>query len=209
MIVVDLETSGVDLAKAGIWQIGAVDFENPPRIFLEEARIDNEDKVTKESTQVHGKGEKELRDRKKQSQKQLLIRFFKWCEKSKIKNFACQNPQFDVAFLEIKARKYGLKLPLNYHAFDLHSIAQTKYLQLKKKFLIIENRSGMGLSTIIKFCGLVDERKHLEKGKVVKEGKEHNALEDAKLTAECLSRILKGKNLLKEYNKFPIPKYLK
>ncbi len=203
MIVVDIETSGTNFLKCGIWQIGAVDFGNPENQFLEEARIDDEDEIVnmpenkKTVFEVIGKTEAQLRDRKKQSQKQLLIRFFKWCERAKVKNFMCQNPQFDVAFLEIRARKYGLKLPLHYRAFDLHSIAQTKYLQLKKKFLIIENRSGMGLSNTLKFCGMKDERGA------------HNALEDAKLTAECFLRILKGKNLLPEYKKFPIPKYLK
>ena len=37
----------------------------------------------------------------------------------------------------------------------------------------------------------------------------NNALEDAKLTAECFSRLLNGKNLFPEYAKFKIPDYLK
>jgi CYTH domain-containing protein len=46
----------------------------------------------------------------------------------------CENPQFDEALLEIKARKYGLKFPFHYRAFDLHSIAQAKYLEINDKF---------------------------------------------------------------------------
>jgi DNA polymerase III subunit epsilon len=196
MIVVDLETSGTDFVNHGIWQIGAVDFENPERIFLEDGRIDDKDGVSLEALRVTGKTEKELRDKKKQSQKKLLKRFFKWCEKSKIKNYMCENPQFDVAFLEIKARKYKLKFPFHYRAFDLHSIAQAKILHVSGKILVKKGHSA-GFKDIIKFCGMKDERTF------------HNALEDARLTAECLSRIFYGKNMIKEYAHFKIPKYLR
>jgi inhibitor of KinA sporulation pathway (predicted exonuclease) len=57
--------------------------------------------------------------------------------------------------------------------------------------------SNMGLGNILKFCGILYERKI------------HNALEDAKLTAECLSRILYGKNLFEDYKNSKIPEYLK
>jgi DNA polymerase-3 subunit epsilon len=200
MIVVDIETSGVDLVKCGIWQIGAVDFDNPDRFFLQEARIDDEDIIFEKGKvklfDIIGKTEEQLRDKTKQSQKELIQKFFKWCEKSKVKNFMCENPQFDVAFLEIKAMKYGLKFPFHYRAFDFHSVAQMKHLQSKGKFLIKEGCSA-GLKHLMPFCGIQDERGF------------HNALEDAKLTAECFSRVFKGKNLIKEYGKFPIPEYLK
>lgn len=45
MIVVDIETSGLDFNKCGIWQIGALELENPANTFLEEARIDDEDEI--------------------------------------------------------------------------------------------------------------------------------------------------------------------
>jgi DNA polymerase-3 subunit epsilon len=196
MIVIDLETSGTDLVNCGIWQIGAVDFEDPKRIFLEEGHIDDKDKVSKEAMNIIGKTEKEIREKNKRSQKQLLKNFFKWCGKSKIKNYMCENPQFDVAFLETKARKYHLKFPFHYRAFDLHSIAQARILNISGKILVKKGHSA-GFRDIIKFCGMKDERKF------------HNALEDAKLTAECFSRIFYGKNMIKEYDRFKIPNYLK
>ena len=51
MIALDIETSGGNPVKYGIWQIGAIELENPKNIFLEEARIDEEDEVQKESYQ--------------------------------------------------------------------------------------------------------------------------------------------------------------
>ena len=208
MIVLDIETSGLDKVKCGIWQIGALDFYAPQNTFLEEARIDKEDTVIEDALKVTGKTIEELMDRNKQSQKQLLENFFSWCRKTKVKNCLCQNPQFDTTFLEIKARKYSLEIPFHYRAFDLHSIASVRYYQLNNKFLIKENRSDIGLFNILKLCNIPDERIQVKKGKVIKQGKPHSALEDAELTAECFSRLVYGKSLLSKYKQFQIPKEL-
>ncbi len=196
MIVVDLETSGVDFVKCGIWQIGAIDLHTHEE-FFGECRIDKEDSVEQNALKVIGKTEKYLRFGNKENQKELLGRFFKWCKKSKIKNFMCENPNFDVSFLEIKSKKYNLEFPFHHRAFDLHSIASLKYLEIHGKFSIKDSKSDFGLSSTIRFCGMKDTRKF------------HNALEDAKLTAECFSRIFFGKGMIREYEKFKIPEYLK
>ena len=75
MIVLDIETSGLDNVKCGIWQIGAIDLDTHEE-FLEEARINDEDlildsKVAKPVLEVIGKKEENLRDNTKQSQKQI------------------------------------------------------------------------------------------------------------------------------------------
>jgi len=200
-IVLDIETSGLDSGRCGIWQIGAIDLNDTSKYFLEESRIDDEDEIVnagnKPVLEVIGKTEKQLRDRKKQSQRQLLENFFKWVGKRPMKNFLCQNPFFDVGFLELKARRYGIKMPFHYRSFDLHSIAQSRYHQFRDEFLIREGHSDMGLSNILKFCGLQDNRKV------------HNALEDCRLTAECFYRLINGKNLFPEYAQYKIPEELK
>jgi len=199
-IVLDIETSGINKIKCGIWQIGAIDLETGEE-FFDEGRIDDGDIISvsgkKPALEVIGKTEEELRDKNKQSQKQLLENFFKWIDKRLMKNFLCQNPQFDVAFLEIKAMKYGLKIPFHYRSFDLHNIAQTRFYDLNKKFLIKEDHSDMGLTNILKLCGMEDNRKA------------HNALQDCKLTGECFYRLIKGKNLFPEYSQYEIPEVLK
>ncbi len=201
-IVLDIETSGIDKVRCGIWQIGAVDL-NTMEEFFDECKLDDEDIVSiagnKTLYEIVGKTEEELRDKNKQSQKELLEKFFRWLEERKMKNLLCQNPQFDVGFLEIKAREYELKIPFHFRSFDLHNISQIKYHDLYGKFMIRKNEdySGMDLTNILKFCGLEDNRTT------------HNALEDAKLTAECFSRLIYGKNLFPEYSKFEIPKELR
>lgn len=212
MIVVDIETSGGYPTKHGIWQIGALEFENPKNQFLEEARIDSKDLAEEEAIKIHGKNERYLRDKNKQSQKQLIINFLKWWELTDQKDLICHNPQFDESFLRIKSLKYLKKDPFwpNYHrAFDLHSIAQMKFFDINKKFLIKEDHSDMSLSKILELCGLEDRRVSVKDGEITREGKPHNALEDAKLTAECFSRLIYGKNLFPEYAKFKIPEELR
>jgi DNA polymerase III epsilon subunit-like protein len=196
MIVLDIETSGLHPEKHGIWQIGAVDFLNPNNTFLEESRIDDKDEIEEVALKVNGKTEVYLRNPLKQSQAKLLERFFNWTESVETKNSFCQNPQFDLGFITTKARKYGLRFPLHHRAYDLHSIASIKYHQVHGSFLIKDNHSDMGLSNILKFCGLTDNRQA------------HNALEDASLTTECLSRIIHGKSSIKEYSHHKIPEYL-
>lgn len=193
MIVLDIETSGINPEKHGIWQIDALELENPNNNFLEEGRIDNEDEITDDSIKVHGKNEEYLRNINNQSQKTLIETFFKWSKNTTIITAVCQNPHFDLGFIKSKAGKYGLINPLHHRAYDLHSIASLKYYQVNGRFLIEENHSGMGLTKILKFCGIEDRRKA------------HNALEDAKLAAECFSRLAYGKSHLPEYNRFSIP----
>lgn len=207
MIVVDIECSGLDFVKNGIWQIAAIDMKSGKQ-FISEGRIDDEDEIlmsadpksiypTKSVLDVVGKTMDQLKDRKKQPQKELIQEFFKWLENSDEKSFICQNPQFDWGFLTVKARKYGIKIPFHFRSFDIHSIAQAKYFQLKGRFLMDGDHSGMNLTKVLKFCGMKDERK------------KHNALDDAKLTAECFSRLIYGKPMFKEFEKSKVPECLK
>lgn len=210
MIVLDIETSGLFPEKCGIWQIGALDSDNPSNQFLGECRIDSDDEISEGALKVCDKTEAQLHDSKKQSQKELIEKFFNWTKTIKIKNIISQSPQIlDFSLIAIKARKYKLELPYNYRCFDMHSLARLKYFQVRKNFLIKDFKSDMGLSSILSFCGLQDERIKMENDRIKEQGKPHNAVEDAKLTAECFSRIVYGKNLLKEFTKFPVPDYLK
>jgi len=208
MIVVDTEFTSLDFNRGGLWQIGAIDISNPGNTFLEEARLEDGDFVEQSALDVVGKTEEELRDSKRQSQKEMLEHFFQWAGSVKIKNIIAQGP-WDFAYLLGKANKYGLKFPLHHRSFDLHSIAQARYIELKGEMLIDVDHSDMGLNNVLKFCGLDDPRRRIgHSGEVIQEGSAHNALEDAKLEAECFSRLIYGRNLLPEFKKFPVPAYL-
>lgn len=210
MIVVDIETSGnLYPHEIGIWQIGAIEIENPENTFLQEGRIDDEDKVEPEALTVTGKTEEDLRDKNKQSQKQLLENFFEWALNIENKVMIAHNTPFDFGFLSIKARKYGLKFPFKHRSFDLHAFAAFKYFQINRNFLSEDGHSALNLTKILEFCGMKDNRIIMKEHNVLEEGTPHNGLEDAKLEAECFYRIIYGKNLLPEFEKDTVPKYLR
>ncbi len=129
--------------------------------------------------------------------------------KIKDKTLVAHNSPFDYGFLFLRAKKYGLEFPFSHRTFDLHVFAAAKYFEINNKLPIEEGKSKMNLPMVIEFCGLKDKRIQLKENEVVKEGEPHNGLIDAKLEAECLSRILYGKNLIKDYKNFPIPRYFK
>ena len=212
MIVLDIETSGLDTGKCGIWQIGAIDLETREE-FLEEGRIDEEDKVEEGALRVTGKTEEELRNEKKQSQKQLILNFLEWVKNFQTKIIIGQNIGFDMMFMQTKCIRYGIQKELREtigsKGLDTYTIAQIKHLEKKGNYSLKENGVGdMSLGKVLEFCGLVDNRMELSGTKVVKKGTPHNALEDCKLEAEAFSRLIFGKNLLPEFKEFEIPDYL-
>lgn len=211
MIVIDIETTGLDFQKNAIVSIGALNFNKLNNSFYQEAKIDREDEVTQEALKINGFSEEEIKDKNKQTQKQLIENFFKWIEEQEIKILAGHNIGFfDLNFLKKKVEKYNIKIKSRYRSLDLCSVAQTVYFKMNKEFLLDDfKENAMSLFEVLKFCGIPDDRLKLDQGKVVKEGKTHNALEDAKLEAECFSRLLKGQTLLPEYKKFPVPDYLR
>jgi DNA polymerase III epsilon subunit-like protein len=195
MISLDIESSGLDTGKCGIWQIGALEIENQDNYFLEEAKIDDEDEISSEALKVIGKTEEELRDESKQSQKQLILNFIEWAKKCREKMVIGQNVGFDIMFLQTKCIRYGIfkefKTVIDHRSLDLHTIAQLKNMFDRGKFMLKDDgRSGMSFTKIIESCGLKDNRIYVKEGEIVKEGTPHNALDDAKLTAECYRRII-------------------
>jgi DNA polymerase III epsilon subunit-like protein len=213
MIVLDIEASGLDNGRNGIWQIGALEFENPKNVFFGECRIDDEDEIMLEALELIGKTEAELRDNRKQSQKKLILAFLEWTKTCKNKISIGQNIGWDLTFIQNKCLRYGLRKGfsefIGVRSIDLHALTQLIHYQINNGFLVGDHgRSDLSLSKIIGFCGIEDKRRIMSKGKIVEEGNPHNALEDVRLTAECFSRIFYGKKLFEEFEGFPLPSYL-
>jgi DNA polymerase-3 subunit alpha (Gram-positive type) len=97
MIVVDIETTGLDSRIHQIVSIGAVDTETG-ETFYKECRIYKKDKVDYEALAVNGFTEDQVRDRKKITSKQLYDAFLGWCYGRSETLMSC-NISFDVAFL--------------------------------------------------------------------------------------------------------------
>lgn len=198
MIIVDIETSGLDPRKQGILEIAGLKFENPDIFFHSYCRLDKEDEIDPKALEINGFSEEEARDLNKPTQKQALGKFFKWVEERRDFYAAGENVgNFDLNFVKVRADKYDLKFPFQHRSYDLNTAAVCVYERIYHKLPIVEGKIKMGLPEILEFVGLKDER-----------GK-HGALEDCKLEAECISRLRHGKSLFLEYSTFKIPGYLK
>lgn len=194
MIVVDTETTGVDPRVHSLLSIGAVDFENPDRRFYGECRVFDGALVSSEALVINGFSDSEIKDQKKMSDGDLLRRFIVWANESKDTTFAGENPSFDRDFMKYTAERYGIDWRFAHRTVDLHAVA---YAHIKSRGGIVpmkNGHTGQDLSKTLELVGIKDTRK------------EHNALEDALLEAEAFSRLIYGKNLVREYSGIPIAK---
>jgi len=212
MIVLDIETTGLEPNDCGICEIGAINLEGL-NYFIQDCRIDEKDIIDKEALKINGRTRKELFDFLKQSQKELLQNYFDWAGKQSQKIYFGQNIVFDLKFIYAKSKKYGLLEKFHethtYRGNDIHTLAQDKYFKIYGEYFLDENgQDTMNSYQILKFCGIQDIRKQNIKGKIIG-GENHDALNDCRLEGEELYRIKFGKNLFPEFKDFPIPDYLK
>ncbi len=204
MIVVDVETSGMDPEKSSILSIGAVDFSNPENQFYAEcymwegAEIEEGDgKNLKCALEVNGFSREEVHDKTKNSEKQLLEKFFTWIDSCEEQTFGGQNPFFDNKFIAAAAKRGNLSWWLWDRLIDLHTLGYTHYLKRGLTPPLRNKKTSIRLDSILVYVGLPEEPKP------------HHALTGAKVEAEAFSRLLFGKNLLKDFTQYPIPQYLK
>jgi len=196
MIVVDIETTGLDWHKNAILSIGAVEFSNPTNTFYQEARISEEDEVTDEALRINGFTKEQIHDSSKQTEKELVKNFFGWLAQFSDQTIAGQNVDLDKGFLNEKAKKYDLNYEIGKRIVDMHGLTYLRYLKLGLPVPLKNNFSNINTDSIFKFVGL-EERPGT-----------HNALEDARLEAETFSRLAFGKHLLDEYKHFSVPEVL-
>lgn len=196
MIVVDVEATGVDARLCSLLSVGAVEFENPANTFYMECRAFNGAHVEKEALVISGFTETQIRDEKKKTDREVVLAFLEWMKTCEEWTLAGQNPSFDRDFLEATAHRYHINWPLAHRTVDLHSVC---YYHLRKQGIEPpqkNNHSALNLDRILKYAGLPTRTE------------KHNALEDAKLEAEALSRLLYGRSLLVEYEVYGMPSFL-
>ena len=198
MIIVDVETTGLNPKENSIVSIGAVDLSDPKRQFYIENRIWNGAEIYlgngllgyQPALSINGFSLEEINDGKKPALDEAMMKFINWAKECKEKVIGGNNPYFDIDFLKASAEMYNLQWPFGDNAVDLKSLTYMHQIQrglnpgeLKGKDCLI-------------YVGLKPE------------SIPHNALTGAKLKAEAISRILYGKNLLEEFRQYKIPEYL-
>ncbi len=193
MIVVDVETTGLNPRKNSIVSIGAVNFEKPEEQFYGECRPWVGATVNDQALLINGFSREYLKNNKK-SHNKLILEFAEWMD-IQIGNdiIAGHNPFFDTSFLFYSYNKCKIIPTFRHRIVDLHSICYAKIL---KNIELKNNTNRLTSNAIFNYVGLDDEPNP------------HNGLMGAKMETEALSRLIFGKNILLEFKKFKIPKYL-
>jgi DNA polymerase III epsilon subunit-like protein len=110
--------------------------------------------------------------------------------------FAGQNVSFDRDFLRAAAIRAGhTDWPFAHRTIDTHTLC---WMHMVKRGMTPpidpeKHHSALNLDAVLNYCGIPEEPTP------------HNALTGAKSHAEVISRLLYGKKLLPEFEKFEIP----
>jgi DNA polymerase-3 subunit epsilon len=198
MIVVDVETTGVDSKINSIVSIGAVDFSNPSNTFYQENRIWFGAEVNPKALEINGFTEEQLIDRSKKTLKETVSDFIEWSKSVEDITLAGENVgRFDALFLKNSADRYGIEFPFGVSSVDLHALSYSHHLKYGIKIPLNKNRTDISSDTTLVYVGLPTEPKP------------HNALTGAKMEAEAFSRLIYGRCLFEEFRSYEIPKFLK
>lgn len=183
MIIVDIETSGIDPRTTSILSIGAVNFARPTQQFYDECRAFDGAEITDEALAVNGFTREQTTDAQKKSESELVITFFHWLYEQKDTIIAGENISFDYSFLREASKRAGVTFPISRRTVDLHSLSFAEHL---KKGIGLPTKEGvpaLSLDATLAYLGLSPEPKP------------HNALTGAMLEAEAFSQLIYGKGL--------------
>lgn len=201
MIVVDVETTGLNAYKNSIVSIGAVEFENPKNQFYDECYVEDDIEIDPGALQVNGFSLEQVKDRTKKSLLVLVQEFLDWVEPIKDKTLAGHNTYFDASFLraattKLKKNPDDHKWPFGRRYIDMHSVAYAIAKQTGAKMPLKYGVSNFWSGGVYEFVGLPLEPDP------------HNGLTGAKMEAEAMSRLIYGKGIYEEYAGFKLPKFL-
>lgn len=195
MIVLDIEASGTDYQKHSIVSIGALDFDHPNDQFYDECRVWDGAHIDPEALEVNGFTEEEITDSRRKTEGEAVAAFFAWAKDKRDWTILGQNPSFDREFVRAAAARAHLDFSLAYRTIDTHTLAYMHMVKhgITPPFDKGKHRTSLNLDTVLNYVGIPEEPKP------------HNALTGALSHAEVASRLLYGKNLLAEFEMYPIP----
>lgn len=195
MLVIDVESSGIDPQKHSILSLGALDFTNPTNQFYDECRAWDGAHILDEALLVNGFTREEATDPAKKTEGELIKAFVAWAGDLRDWTFAGQNPSFDRDFVMAACHRAHIDFPFAHRTLDTHSLA---YMHMLKRgvpppFDVLHHRSALNLDAILEYTGIPEEPKP------------HNALTGAISHAEVIARLLYDRMLLPEFEVYPIP----
>lgn len=193
MIVVDVEASGTEYSLHSILSVGALDIDNPSNRLYIECRVWDGAHIDPDALAVCGFSKEEAEDSTKKTEAQLIGEFLSWADSVPEQTLAGQNVSFDRDFLRAAALRIGYAWPFAYRTIDTHTLAYMHMVQKGKSVPIKGRHTGLDLDAVLNYVGIPEEPQP------------HNALTGALSHAEVISRLLYGKVLLPEFEKYPLP----
>lgn len=156
MIVIDLETTGLDEKECGIASIGAVSWPEGEEYYIE-PQILPEAKIEKKALAVNGFTEKSLYDPEKPYIADAINDFNDWTMHAKDRIIGSWNALFEVKFLKVAYGQGGIEWNYGYRVSDLHSLTYGM-MQAIDDFVPMHNGVGtVGLNYARKHYGLPPE----------------------------------------------------
>lgn len=196
MIVVDVETSGIDPYKNSILSIGAVDFSKPKNQFYMECGLEEGKEFTAEALKINGFKEEEIKSPSNKTLESILNQFISWMQPIEDKTIGGHNVNFDASFLNTAFKRYNIRFSFGHRVVDTHSLTYASMIKNGKHIPTKYEKTDITSDYVFNYVGLPSEPKP------------HNGLNGAKMEAESLSRLIFGKPLLEEYKTYKIPDYL-
>ncbi len=190
MVVVDIETTGLNPLQSSIIEIGAVDFYNPENQFNERCRIRDNAFVNPMSLKVNGYTVNELRNVNYQSEKELLINFISWLEDISRRTLAGQNVNFDLEFLNATKDRENVEWNFGRRVVDIHSIAYTHMESRGIAPPLKDGNSKLNGDSIMKYVGIPPEPKP------------HKGINGAIYEMEALYRLMFNKSCFDEFKQY-------
>jgi DNA polymerase III epsilon subunit-like protein len=197
MIVLDIETTGLDPKRHSIIEVGAMEFDDPQNVFNEKCRIWPGAEIDQGALEINGFSIHEITAPAIQSQRELLTKFNDWISSIADKTIAGQNVDFDIGFLNESCKRLDLSCNVGKRKVDLHSLVYAHLLGRKIKPPLKDGSSGLSSDLIMNYVGIPAEPRP------------HKALNGARYETEALSRLIHGKSVFEEFSGYAIPVYLK
>lgn len=193
MIILDVETTGIDPLKHSLVSIAALDFDDPEECFYEECKIWEGAGIDPKALLINGLSPEELILDEKKSEADIVQNFIEWANEKRDITIGGQNPSFDVSFIKAAAERAGKTSPITFRTIDLHTLAWSHMQKRGSSPPIEDKKSSLGSDAIMKYVGLPPEPKP------------HIGINSPVWEYEAMHRLIFDTPKLEEFLAYPVP----